>query len=142
MLRTIRIVQFPFALCALVALVFPLASPAAAATPDEEVEALLKFVGGLKRESFIRNGDVHSAKEAEAHLRMKWSSVRNRNATAEDFIRYCATKSSLSGREYLIRHPDGHEEPSARVLLKELQAIRARLAPPPQAEGRWSHDPA
>jgi Family of unknown function (DUF5329) len=108
---------------ATVALAFALP---AAMSPDTEIDALLKYVGELQSALFIRNGSSHTAKEAESHLRLKWSSGGSRIATAEDFIRYCATKSSLSGKEYLIRFPDGHEEPSAQVLLKELQRIRAR----------------
>src|SRR5260221_13647900 len=124
----LRILRIHLLFCALAAAIFSLASPAIAAPPNPEVEALLKFVGELKHETFIRNGDPHTAKEAEAHLRMKWINAGSRVVTAEDFIRYCATKSSLSCRDYLVRYPDGHDEPAALVLTRELHRLRSRTA--------------
>jgi len=106
---------------------FALLVPVSAAmTPKQEIEALLRYVGGLKGASFVRNGSAYSAPEAEAHLRKKWAYAGSRLATAEEFIRYCATKSSFSGSAYVIRFSDGSEEPSASVLMKELQRIRAK----------------
>jgi hypothetical protein len=105
---------------------FAFTASAAGPSPDTEIEALLAYVGELNNVSFIRNGDPHTAKEAEAHLRLKWTNQKSRIATAEDFIRFCGTKSSLSGKPYIIRFPDGHEEPAAQVLSSRLQMIRAK----------------
>jgi len=99
---------------------------AAGSSSDTEIESLLSYVGELNNVSFIRNGDPHTAKEAEAHLRLKWTNLKSRIATAEDFILYCGTKSSLSGKPYIIRFSDGHEEPAAQVLSSRLQLIRAK----------------
>jgi Family of unknown function (DUF5329) len=115
----------------MLALVVP---ASAAMSPKQEIEALLTYVGGLKGASFVRNGTAYSAPEAEAHLRRKWSYAGSRLSTAEEFIRYCATKSSVSGVEYVIRFSDGREEPSARVLLNELQRIRAKSSAGPDAK--------
>lgn len=104
----------------------------AAMTPKQEIEALLRYVGGLKGASFVRNGTAYTAAEAEAHLRRKWAFAGSRLATAEEFIRYCATKSSVSGSAYVIRFSDGSEEPSARVLTNELQRIRAKAQTGPE----------
>jgi hypothetical protein len=98
----------------------------AAASPSTEIEALLHYIAGLDGASFVRNGSDHTALEAEAHLRLKWTRQKSDIATAEDFIRLCGTQSSLSGKLYLIRFKDGHEEECARVLLRQLAAIRNR----------------
>ncbi len=98
----------------------------ASAAPMDEIESLLHFIGGLDGASFIRNGDAHTPTEAEAHLRMKWSKQRSEITSAESFIRLCGTKSSVSGKPYLIRFKDGHEEEAGRVLLKELEVLRSK----------------
>lgn len=100
-----------------------------AATPIEEIESLLLYVAKLDGASFIRNGDAHSPKEAEAHLRLKWGQQKKEIRTAEDFIRLCATKSSVSGKAYSIKFKDGHEEEAASVLGKQLATLRA-VSPP------------
>ncbi|MEO6036049.1 MAG: DUF5329 family protein [Verrucomicrobiota bacterium] len=106
-------------------LLFSIAMAEARAMP--EIEALLQFVKELDGTTFVRNGDEHTAKEAESHLRIKWSHQKSKIATVEDFVRLCATKSSISGKAYLIRFKDGSEEEAAKVLLKQLRMIR--LAP-------------
>lgn len=127
--RPLRLIRSSLLSLAVALIILPSASPAAT-PPNLEVEALLRYVGELKGETFIRNGTAHTAMEAEAHLRMKWNNAGARVATAEDFILYCATKSSFSGREYLVRFPDGHEEPAALVLARELKRLRARQPTP------------
>lgn len=95
----------------------------------KEIESLLHYIGAMEGASFVRNGQVHTPKEAEAHLRLKWTNQKSRIATAEDFIRLCGTKSSLSRKAYVIRFKDGHEEEAAVVLSKQLQVVRAASVP-------------
>ncbi len=106
--------------------VFVLAAGVATATPLDEIESLLHYIGGLNGASFIRNGDAHTTKEAEAHLRLKWSKQKSQITTAEDFIRLCGTSSSMTRKLYIIRFKDGHEEEAAQVLLKQLKVIRSK----------------
>jgi hypothetical protein len=94
------------------------------AGPREEIEALLHYLGNLEGASFIRNGDAHTPKEAESHLRMKWEKQESKITTAEDFIRRCATRSEVSGKPYIIRYQDSQEMESAVVLLKQLDVMR------------------
>jgi uncharacterized protein DUF5329 len=98
---------------------------AAIAAPVDEIEALLHYVGGLQGATFIRNGSEYPPAAAEAHLRLKWSNQKKRVQTAEDFIRLCATKSSMSGDPYLIRFAGGREEPAAAVLTRQLAVQRS-----------------
>jgi hypothetical protein len=99
------------------------------ATPSDEIESLLHYVAELDGASFVRNGDAHTPKEAEAHLRLKWTKQKGQITTAEDFIRLCGSKSSISGKSYLIRFKDGHEEEAAVVLLTQLATIRRASSP-------------
>lgn len=76
---------------------------------------------------FVRNGARHDAREAAAHLRMKWEKAGDRIATAEQFIDRLASRSYLSGKAYLVVLPDGRRleaGPWLSGLLKDLDASR------------------
>ena len=94
------------------------------AAPTDEIESLLSYIGGLEGASFIRNGTAHTPKEAEAHLRLKWTKQKAQILTAEDFIRRCATDSSTSGKPYLIRFSDQSEVKASDLLAKQLAVVR------------------
>ena len=73
---------------------------------------------------FIRNGDEYSAKDARDHMQKKLDYAGNRITTADQFITYIATKSSLSGKSYYVKYPDGKQTESAvylRNLLSKLE---------------------
>jgi hypothetical protein len=73
----------------------------------DKIQYLISSIETLKGAEFIRNGKVYGAGKAADHLRFKLKWAGDRVKTAEDFIRLCATKSSLSGKPYLIRFSDG-----------------------------------
>ena len=104
---------------------FLLLNVGAVAAPVDEIDSLLRYIGGLEGASFLRNGAAHTPKDAEAHLRMKWTKQKAQIATAEDFIRRCATDSSTSGKPYVIRFADGTEQKAGDVLMKQLAVLRA-----------------
>lgn len=89
---------------------------------DEVIERLLGAVAGLQAAVLNRNGSDYPPVEAVEHLRMKRESEGE--MTAEQFIDGIATKSSLSGRAYEIRHGDGSTEALADFLRAELKKIR------------------
>lgn len=89
---------------------------------DAEIAHLLKFIG-TSQCVFLRNGDEHSPADARDHISMKYSHVRKRIESAEDFIKYTATKSSLSGKLYLVRCA-GVETATGDWLRDELRRIR------------------
>jgi len=113
----------------------------AVAAPSDEIEALLAYVGKLEGASLIRNGDAHPA-AAVAHLRRKWTAQKEQIQSAEDFIRLCATGSSVSGLASTIRFADGHEEEAAVVLQRQLKAIRGAPAARSGAAVEGSPQPA
>ena len=73
---------------------------------------------------FIRNGDEYSSKEARAHMQKKLEYAGNRITNVDQFITYLATKSSISGKPYYVKYPDGKKVESSiwmRELLNNLE---------------------
>lgn len=90
----------------------------------KKIEFLISSVENFEGAIFIRNGSEHDAKEAAKHLRMKLQNVLVVK-TADDFIRLCASKSSISGKPYMIRLTDGktiNSEEYFREILKEYNS--------------------
>lgn len=119
---------FRIAHCVLLSLLLASLPVLASAQSDpvaaREVDALIADVAGLKGAVFIRNGSEYDAAKAAEHLRLKRSRAGDRVKTAEDFIRYCATASSMSGKKYRLRFADGREVDVAAYLHARLQALR------------------
>ena len=92
---------------------------------SQKVDRLLAYIGGLQGARFIRNGSEYSAADAAAHLRLKRDKAGDRVKTADDFIRYCASYSSVSSEAYLIKFSDGRTRTAEDVLREELGRINA-----------------
>ena len=90
-----------------------------------EIDFLLTAIGSSGCD-FLRNGDWHDARQAQAHLSEKyqWLVARDRVRTAEDFIELAATRSSLSGREYAVRCPGEAPVSSSSWLESQLHRYR------------------
>jgi hypothetical protein len=101
------------------------AAPAPPPTESQRIEALIQAVAGLQDAVFLRNGSEHTPKEAADHLRLKLRNAGGRVNSAPDFIRLCASGSSLSGRPYEIRFGDGHRVLSRDWLWTELKRLEA-----------------
>jgi Family of unknown function (DUF5329) len=67
----------------------------------EEVLHLLEFLrsSGCAME---RNGKRYDSEDAYSHVKRKYKYFRDKIETSEDFIEYCASKSTMSGRDYLV----------------------------------------
>jgi Family of unknown function (DUF5329) len=91
------------------------------ALEERKIEYLIAVIENLHDAQFIRNDVAYEAKAAADHLRLKLRLAGSRVATAEDFIRLCASGSSMSGTPYQIRFSDG------RVVTSEA-FLRLRLA--------------
>lgn len=98
-------------------------------TEAQKIEALIRVVENLKDATFVRNGAEHSAKDAADHMRRKWKSGGDDIRTARQFIEHAATKSSVSGRPYLIRFKDGREIESGKFLSEKLDEMEKGAAP-------------
>ncbi len=98
------------------------AVPDAGSAPAEtlRIERLIDVVAHSTDSKFIRNGTEYDADTAARFLRAKWSYLRNRIRTAEDFVREIGTRSSTTGTPYRVRGPDGREEDGAAFLIRAL----------------------
>jgi hypothetical protein len=94
----------------------------------QKIEALIKYVGGLKDAHFIRNGSSYEVSTAVRFLRGKWDSNESSVKTARDFIDKVASFSGTSGKPYLIRFRDGSETKSQDFLHAELKKIEKPAA--------------
>ena len=110
-----------------------LASTLALAMPDDvaqrEIDHLLQFVE-TSNCTFVRNGEPHPGKDARSHLEMKYSFVKFRLSTADEFVQYLATESSTSHEPYLVIC-NNKERPAGAWLAEELKRYRkvAQTAP-------------
>jgi hypothetical protein len=87
---------------------------------NQKIQYLIATIETLPNAQFIRNGTPYDAKSAADHLRLKLRLAGSRVATAEDFIRLCASVSSVSGSPYQIRFADGVTVASAAFLRQKL----------------------
>ena len=87
------------------------------------IDFLLSSVETAKGMTFIRNGSNYDGAAAAKHLRAKLNYGGERLKTAEDFIKYCATESSITHRKYQVRTADGTTTEAAAYfssLLREF----------------------
>ncbi len=111
-----------YRLTALVLIGLLACAQAAELTPleSQKIQYLIAAVEGLSGAEFVRNGTGYPAKEAANHLRLKLKNAGSRVRTAEDFIRNCASVSSVSGKPYQIRFSDGHVVTAEAFLRQKL----------------------
>ena len=74
---------------------------------------------------FVRNGKEYNPSEALAHIQKKYEYAKRRITSAEDFIKYTVTKSSLSGQPYKVVC-DGRKILSAEWFMAELKRFRGK----------------
>ena len=95
-----------------------------ASLEGRKIDFLITSIEILQGAQFIRNGTAYSAKDAADHLRLKLRSAGSRVSTAEDFIRLCASASSVSGTPYQIRFSDGRTVSSEAYLRQQLAEFK------------------
>jgi uncharacterized protein DUF5329 len=93
---------------------------------SQKIEALIQSIAELKDAVFVRNGSEYDAAAAADHLRLKLSKAGGRVKTADDFIRYCGSTSSMTGRPYEIRYADGRRVTSESFLRAKLAELEKR----------------
>ena len=94
---------------------------------EVEINHLLQFIGSSNC-TFIRNGEHYPSAEAKLHINKKYNYVKSKVNSAEDFIKYAATKSSMSGKYYNVICGE-EEKTSKQWLLDELAAYRKNSGP-------------
>jgi hypothetical protein len=98
-------------------------------TEQQKIQALISSIETLKGAVFIRNGSEYDGKKAADHMRAKLRYAGDKIQTAEEFIDELASKSSMSGRPYQIRLPDGRTVNSADYFHAELRKLEAPAVP-------------
>jgi hypothetical protein len=93
-------------------------------TVSLEIDHLLQYIESSNC-IFIRNNSESSATEARAHIQKKYDYYKGRIKNAEDFIKYAATKSKISGKPYKVSC-NGQEIRNADWLHAELKKYRNR----------------
>jgi hydrogenase maturation factor HypF (carbamoyltransferase family) len=91
----------------IVALLLPPLLFARGAREQQRIDFLLHTVETSNRIVFIRNGSEYDGHAAAQHLRQKLSYVGEKIQTAEQFIQYCASESSITHRKYTVRLENG-----------------------------------
>src|SRR6478672_9719772 len=91
------------AVTASLTLAFAHAAGASSGAPaKDEIDHLLNFVAASSC-TFVRNGTEYPSDKARDHLASKYQFAGSRITTAEEFIKYLATESSMSGELYPVK---------------------------------------
>jgi hypothetical protein len=90
-----------------------------------KIQYLIAYIETLEGAKFIRNGLEYDARSASSHLRLKLKTAGNKVKTAEDFIKLCASKSSITGEPYLMRLADGTTVKSEVFFRNKLKTFAA-----------------
>ncbi|MDR2209801.1 MAG: DUF5329 family protein [Azoarcus sp.] len=110
----------------LLSLSFFASAPAHALSEEEKITMIIESIKDTPEGTrFIRNGKAYDVADAISHLNLKRSRTKSRLKTAEDFIKYAASGSSVSGKEYLIRYPDGTTVTTAAFFMEKLRKLKA-----------------
>ena len=96
-------------------------------TEADKIKLLIKYVRSLKGAVFIRNGDELKTAEAADHMELKLKKSGGKVKTAIQFIAYCASKSSLSGKDYQARLADGKTYKSMDLGIEELKKLKRKI---------------
>lgn len=102
-------------------------APATATT--REIEQLFSALEQSNCQ-FYRNGSWYTAQKASAHLRRKYDYLLRRGGitSTESFIDLAASKSSMSGKPYLVKCGNGAPTESKDWFSKKLLDARASQA--------------
>jgi hypothetical protein len=93
------------------------------ADTQQEINHLLEFVANTTCQ-YERNGSVYDGVRAEKHIKRKYEYFKDKINSAEDFIKYSATKSTMSGKQYKIHCENIATQNSSDWLLDELKKYR------------------
>lgn len=91
---------------------------------EKEISYLLDTVK-MTECKYERNGDLHDGYEASEHMNNKYNYYKKKIKTAEDFIRLCATKSTMTGKKYRILCKDDQAYNSDEWMNEKLEEFRS-----------------
>ncbi|MGZ4982926.1 MAG: DUF5329 family protein [Chthoniobacterales bacterium] len=85
------------------------------------IDFLIRTVETSQGIVFIRNGSEHDGVAAAKHLRMKLGYAGEHVRTAEEFVKFCASESSLTHQKYKVRLADGTTIDAAAYFATRLR---------------------
>lgn len=116
------------------ALLFLVAGIASATPPPAAQHEIAQLFDALSQSGcrFNRNGSWYDAAAAREHLQRKYEYLLRRDAvpSAERFIELAASKSSMSGRAYLVQCPGAAAVDSGAWFRRALMQSRAHPSRP------------
>ncbi len=92
-------------------------------TQAHRIQKLIESLNKLENAKFIRNGKEHVVSEAVDHMTKKWKWKQDQIKSANEFINIVGTKSSTTGKPYLIKMQSGKIIKLESWFRKELKAI-------------------
>ncbi len=92
---------------------------------QSEINHLLAFLENSECQ-FERNGKLHTGKDTVDHVKKKYTYFKSKIDSAEKFIEYSATKSTLSGKYYMVLCKDSPKVKTQDWLLQELKKYRSK----------------
>ena len=92
---------------------------------QHEVQHLINFVSNSPCQ-IVRNGSAHDGPEAIKHIQKKYKYFKDEIRTTEQFIKYSATKSTMSGSYYLVKCKGQSSVKTRDWLLQELKEYRKK----------------
>lgn len=122
----IRFNSYLFSGILLLAMLVPVSSLSNSSSiePEQEIDHLLQFIehSGC---TFIRNNDSYDGAQARVHIQKKYNYIKKRKnqVSAEEFIKYAASQSSLSKKLYMV-HCATKTMTSESWLVEELEQYR------------------
>ena len=110
------------------ALSFPFPARSADVSPvaEPEIQHLLSYIEGCGCQ-FCRNGSWYQdTKVVRKHVELKYGYFMKKGQinSTEDFIKWSASKSEMSGKPYLVKCGDGSPLLLAQWLSDELERYR------------------
>ena len=90
-----------------------------------EIDHLLAFLENSECQ-YERNGKIHTGKDTLDHVKKKYKYFKNKIDSTEKFIEYSATKSTLSGKYYMVLCKDSPKVKTQDWLLQELKNYRSK----------------
>jgi hypothetical protein len=122
---TVRITR---RIAALTVLTVALMRTSSAAPGVDRIDALLNGLAARSDLRFLREGKVYTAAEAARFLRAKLAAQGAGMTSAELFIQRMGSKSSSTGRVYMVLWPGGRKQSAADFLTEELARVDAARA--------------
>jgi hypothetical protein len=101
--------------------------PVFASDMQREIDHLLKFLENSECQ-YERNGKIHSGKNTLDHVKKKYNYFKSKINSTEKFIEYSATKSTMSGKYYMVLCKDKPKVKTHDWLLQELKNYRGKNA--------------